>query len=40
LNLLIAENQPAINKILLDYGIPIINESDQFITAGDLTQKP
>jgi quinoprotein dehydrogenase-associated probable ABC transporter substrate-binding protein len=39
-NQLIGENQPAINKLLLDYGIPIVNESDQFITADDLTQKP
>lgn len=40
LNELIAENQPAINKLLLDFGIPIVNESDQFITSNDLTQKP
>jgi quinoprotein dehydrogenase-associated probable ABC transporter substrate-binding protein len=40
LNQLIEENQPAINKILLDYGIPIIDEGDQFITMNDLTQKP
>ena len=40
LNQLIAENQPAINKLLLDYGIPIVDESDQFITTNDLTQKP
>jgi quinoprotein dehydrogenase-associated probable ABC transporter substrate-binding protein len=40
LSQLIGENQPAINKLLLDYGIPIINENDQFITADDLTQKP
>jgi quinoprotein dehydrogenase-associated probable ABC transporter substrate-binding protein len=40
LNQLIGENQPAINKLLLDYGIPIINESDQFITVDDLTQRP
>ena len=40
LNELIAENQPAINKILLDFGIPIVNENDQFITSNDLTQKP
>ena len=40
LNQLIGENQPAINKLLLNYGIPIVNESDQFITADDLTQKP
>jgi quinoprotein dehydrogenase-associated probable ABC transporter substrate-binding protein len=39
LNQLIGENQPAINKLLLNYGIPIVNESDQFITADDLTQK-
>jgi ABC-type amino acid transport substrate-binding protein len=40
LNQLIEENQPAINKLLLDYGIPIVNESNQFITSNDLTQKP
>jgi quinoprotein dehydrogenase-associated probable ABC transporter substrate-binding protein len=40
LNQLIVENQPAINKILLDYGVPILNESDQLITADALTQKP
>jgi quinoprotein dehydrogenase-associated probable ABC transporter substrate-binding protein len=40
LNQLIAENQPAINKILLDYGVPILNENDQLITADALTQKP
>ena len=40
LNELIAESQPAINKLLLDFGIPIVNESDQFITSNDLTQKP
>jgi quinoprotein dehydrogenase-associated probable ABC transporter substrate-binding protein len=40
LNQLIEENQPAINKILLDYRIPIIDEGDQFITMNDLTQKP
>ncbi len=40
LNQLIAENQPAINKLLLDYGVPILNEQDQRITADTLTQKP
>jgi quinoprotein dehydrogenase-associated probable ABC transporter substrate-binding protein len=40
LNQLIAENQPAINKILLDYGVPILNENDQLITADAPTQKP
>ena len=29
LNRLIQENQPAINKILLDYGVPILDESDR-----------
>ena len=40
LNQLIGENQSAINKLLLDYGIPIVDENDQFITTNDLTQKP
>jgi quinoprotein dehydrogenase-associated probable ABC transporter substrate-binding protein len=40
LNQLIADNQPAINKLLLDYGVPILNEQDQRITADALTQKP
>jgi hypothetical protein len=38
---LIAENQPAINKIMLDYGVPLLNDNDQLITAADApTQKP
>jgi quinoprotein dehydrogenase-associated probable ABC transporter substrate-binding protein len=41
LNQLIAENQPAINKIMLDYGVPLLNDNDQLITAADApTQKP
>lgn len=40
LNQLIADNQPAINKILLDYGVPLLNEQDKLITADALTQKP
>jgi quinoprotein dehydrogenase-associated probable ABC transporter substrate-binding protein len=41
LNQLIAENQPAINKIMLDYGVPLLNDNDQLITAADTpTQKP
>jgi quinoprotein dehydrogenase-associated probable ABC transporter substrate-binding protein len=31
---LIAENQPAINKILLDFNVPILDEHDQPITSG------
>jgi quinoprotein dehydrogenase-associated probable ABC transporter substrate-binding protein len=40
LNRLIAENQPAINKLLLDFGVPIIDEHDQPITSASPTQKP
>jgi quinoprotein dehydrogenase-associated probable ABC transporter substrate-binding protein len=40
LNRLITENQPAINKLLLDFGVPIIDEHDQPITSASLTQKP
>ena len=40
LNQLIADNQPAINKLLLDYGVPLLNEQNQRITADALTQKP
>ena len=40
LNELIAANQPAINKLLLDYGVPLLNEQNQRITADSLTQKP
>lgn len=40
LNRLIQENQPAINKLLLDYGIPLLDEKDQPITENALTKKP
>jgi hypothetical protein len=40
LNQLIAENQPEINKILLDYGIPILDEQDHPITSDSLSHKP
>jgi quinoprotein dehydrogenase-associated probable ABC transporter substrate-binding protein len=40
LNRLIAANQPAINKLLLDFGVPLLDESDQPITNASLTQKP
>jgi quinoprotein dehydrogenase-associated probable ABC transporter substrate-binding protein len=33
LNRLIRENQPAINKILLAYGVPLLDENDRQITA-------
>jgi quinoprotein dehydrogenase-associated probable ABC transporter substrate-binding protein len=38
LNRLIQENQPAINKILLDFGVPLLDENDRPITA-ELTAK-
>jgi quinoprotein dehydrogenase-associated probable ABC transporter substrate-binding protein len=33
LNRLIQENQPSINKILLDFGVPLLDENDRPITA-------
>jgi quinoprotein dehydrogenase-associated probable ABC transporter substrate-binding protein len=40
LNRLIQENQPAINKILLDYGVPLLDENDQPIGAETATKSP
>ena len=40
LNHLIQENQPAIDKILLDYGVPLLDESDKPITAEMTTKRP
>jgi quinoprotein dehydrogenase-associated probable ABC transporter substrate-binding protein len=40
LNKLIAENQPAVNKLLLDFGVPILDGSGQPITGDSSTQKP
>ena len=40
LNRLIQENQPAINKILLDFGVPLLDESDRPITAETTTKQP
>ena len=40
LNKLIAENQPAINKLLLDFGVPILDGSGQPVTGDSSTQKP
>ena len=40
LNKLIAENQPAINKLLLDFGVPIIDNNGHPITGEASTQKP
>jgi quinoprotein dehydrogenase-associated probable ABC transporter substrate-binding protein len=40
LNRLIQENQPAINKILLDYGVPLLDENDRPIGAETATKTP
>jgi quinoprotein dehydrogenase-associated probable ABC transporter substrate-binding protein len=40
LNRLIQENQPAINKILLGYGVPLLDENDQPISAETATKSP
>jgi quinoprotein dehydrogenase-associated probable ABC transporter substrate-binding protein len=40
LNRLIQENQPAINKILLDYGVPLLDENDQPISAETVAKSP
>jgi quinoprotein dehydrogenase-associated probable ABC transporter substrate-binding protein len=40
LNRMIQENQPAINKILLDYGVPLLDENDKPIGAETATKSP
>ena len=40
LNRVIQENQPAINKILLDYGVPLLDENDRPIRAETATKSP
>ena len=40
LNRLIQENQPEINKILIGYGVPLLDEKDQPITESSLDRKP
>jgi quinoprotein dehydrogenase-associated probable ABC transporter substrate-binding protein len=40
LNRLIEENQPAINKILLDFGVPLLDEDDRPIGAETATKAP
>ncbi|MHC2333027.1 substrate-binding domain-containing protein [Bradyrhizobium sp. USDA 4454] len=40
LNRLIQENQPAINKILLDYGVPLLDENDRPIGPESATKSP
>src|SRR5258708_16752417 len=40
LNRLIQENQPAINKILLDFGVPLLDENDRPIGTEVTTKRP
>jgi quinoprotein dehydrogenase-associated probable ABC transporter substrate-binding protein len=40
LNRLIQENQPAINKMLLDFGVPLLDENDRPIGAETATKSP
>jgi quinoprotein dehydrogenase-associated probable ABC transporter substrate-binding protein len=40
LNRLIQENQPEINKILFDYGLPLLDENNQPITAEAAAKSP
>ncbi|MCC8937719.1 quinoprotein dehydrogenase-associated putative ABC transporter substrate-binding protein [Bradyrhizobium sp. CCBAU 51753] len=40
LNRLIQENQPAINKILLDFGVPLLDESDRPIGPENTNKSP
>jgi quinoprotein dehydrogenase-associated probable ABC transporter substrate-binding protein len=40
LNRLIQENQSAINKILLDFGVPLLDENDRPISAEMTTKRP
>jgi quinoprotein dehydrogenase-associated probable ABC transporter substrate-binding protein len=40
LNKLIQENQPEINRILVDYGVPLLDENNQPISAEGATKSP
>jgi hypothetical protein len=40
LNRLIQENQGEINKILIDYGVPLLDENNQPITVETATKSP
>jgi quinoprotein dehydrogenase-associated probable ABC transporter substrate-binding protein len=40
LNRLIAENQPAINRILLDFGVPLLDENDRVIGTEAAAKQP
>jgi hypothetical protein len=40
LNKLIAGNRSAIDKTLLDFGVPLLDENDRPITGDDAAHKP
>jgi len=40
LNRLIADNQPEINKLLISYGIPLLDEANAPITSDTLSKRP
>ena len=40
LNRLIQENQPAINKILLEFGVPLLDENDRPISTETAAKRP
>jgi hypothetical protein len=40
LNRLIQENQPEINKLLLSYAVPLLDENNQPVTMETLAKKP
>jgi quinoprotein dehydrogenase-associated probable ABC transporter substrate-binding protein len=40
LNRFIDENQPTINELMLEYDVPLLDESNQPITKASLTKKP
>jgi len=40
LNRMIQENQPAINEILLAFGVPLLDENNQPIREGSLANRP
>jgi quinoprotein dehydrogenase-associated probable ABC transporter substrate-binding protein len=40
LNKLIAENQPEINKLLISYGVPLLDETGTLITSDTLSKRP
>ena len=40
LNRMIQENQPAINEILLSFGVPLLDENNRPITTEMLAKRP